>query len=781
MLQKMLNLSKTMNKKIVLVALTALLLGLQSNNPLKAVPAVNPLDPASLKAIDPLDTLDEEDIQAMRDTIKMSRKNLARGTNAVNALDYSVRDFYKPKGYQFYKGILQNLYYGVSAGYEQVLPQAENAPKLNIVQVMGQVGTRLDKLNSLRISLGAGWGYNYQRGLRMARVSGRLDYMHDITTHFEGYNSSRWLDVQSLVGIGANYTFFNGTGRKKFAPEAHTGVQLKIFTGPHAYLNVEPYIGIGGPQMDYEYLRNWRGFDLFYGANLTYEFSLNDNLSKAARVKFMLSRLEKFPEETYETNELWRRPWFVEFSGGLNWSEKTTLKEYTPKSATGHTTTISIGKWWSPVLGFRFSGFTQIAKRQQIDYEGQGWDAYPYGDMTETFNTHYMGIRAEALFNPLGFFYKSFSWNQPFGGYVFFGLGYGTLSKYKRTFVEKYRVGTESYSFGAHIYGYINPDLQVFIEPRYSHSVYTQDERLRDMNHVAVNLGLTVMIRSPHYRPVEEMDQVQHYTYKVNKGVRVGIAAGIPMLSRRYSDWGAGDFEWTAQGWFDYTFNTYLGIRGSVNLMNTSRNELMPYYAHYVREDGMMWSEGHNGLVKVNRNTLFGALDIEANLMNLCAGRMNKRKFELHAYVGPAIMWLGSQKNTVASSEPVAPGGKNVAIEFEEEKNWYFGVNGGFKLAYPIGKKGISVFFNPEVYFIAQNEMYDIRGFNTVSITDRLHMYESLNIGVQYKIGKLRRDPKVVKAIHERHDARYKSRQLRAVEKYNAKYAKRIAKQHKKK
>ena len=44
MLQKMLNLSKTMNKKIVLVALKALLLGLQSNNPLKAVP---------------LDTLDE--------------------------------------------------------------------------------------------------------------------------------------------------------------------------------------------------------------------------------------------------------------------------------------------------------------------------------------------------------------------------------------------------------------------------------------------------------------------------------------------------------------------------------------------------------------------------------------------------------------------------------------------------------------------------------------------------------------------------------------------------
>jgi hypothetical protein len=780
MLQIMLNQNRKMNKKIVLVALTALLLGLQSNDSIKAAPAINPLDPSTLKAIDPLDTLDEEDLQAMRDTIKMSRKNLARGTNAVNALDYSVRDFYKPKGYQFYKGIIQNLYYGVSAGYQQILPQAELAPKLNLIQVMGQVGTRLNKLNSLRLSLGAGWGYNYQRGLRLARFSGRFDYMHDITTHFEGYNSSRWLDVQALVGIGGDYTFFNGTGKKKFAPEAHTGAQLKIFTGPHAYLNVEPYIGIGGPQMDYEYLRNWRGFDLFYGVNVGYEFSLNDNLSKAARVKFMLSRLEKFPEETYETNELWRRPWFVEFAGGLNWTE-TAIKDLSFTSSTGHTTTISIGKWWSPVLGFRFSGFTQIAKREEIKYEGLGnVPVGPYGDMTETFNTHYMGIRAEALFNPFGFFYKSFSWNQPFGGYAFFGIGYGTLSKYKRTFIEKYRVGTESYSFGAHFYGYINPDLQLFIEPRYSHSVYRQNEEIHDMNHMSLNLGLTVMVRSPHYRPVEEMDAVQHYTYKVNKGVRVGVGGGIPMLSRRYSDWGAGDFEWNLQGWFDYTFNTYLGIRGSMNLMNTSRNELLPYNAHYRREDGSMWSTGRNGLVKVNRRNVFGALTAEANLMNLCAGRMNKRKFELHAYVGPAFMWLASQEYSVATSEPAFDGGYNSSPQFDDTDHWYIGVNGGFKLAYPIGKKGVSVFFNPEVYFMAQNEMYDIRGFNTVSITDKLHLYESLNFGVQYKIGKLRRDPKTVKAIHDRHDNRYRSRQLRAVEKYNAKYAKRIAKQHKK-
>ena len=282
-----------MNKRLIPVVLTALLLSLHGNVDLKAAPGVNPSDIASLKMLDPLDTLDEEDLQAMRDTMKMSRKNLARGTGAVNALDYSVRDFYKPKGYQYYKGLLQNLYYGVSMGYEQVLPQAENAPALNIIQVNGQVGTRLNKLNSLRLGFGAGWGYNYDRGLRLARFSGRLDYMHDITTHFEGYNSSRWLDVHALVGIGGNYTFFRGIGRKKFAPEAHTGAQLKIFTGPHAYLNVEPYIGIGGPQMDYDYRRNWRGFDLFYGANLTYEFALNDNLSKAARVKFMLSRLER--------------------------------------------------------------------------------------------------------------------------------------------------------------------------------------------------------------------------------------------------------------------------------------------------------------------------------------------------------------------------------------------------------------------------------------------------------------------------------------------------------
>ena len=128
-----------MNKRLIPVVLTALLLSLHGNVDLKAAPGVNPSDIASLKMLDPLDTLDEEDLQAMRDTMKMSRKNLARGTGAVNALDYSVRDFYKPKGYQYYKGLLQNLYYGVSMGYEQVLPQAENAPALNIIQVNGRL------------------------------------------------------------------------------------------------------------------------------------------------------------------------------------------------------------------------------------------------------------------------------------------------------------------------------------------------------------------------------------------------------------------------------------------------------------------------------------------------------------------------------------------------------------------------------------------------------------------------------------------------------------------
>ena len=207
---------------------------------------------------------------------------------------------------------------------------------------------------------------------------------------------------------------------------------------------------------------------------------------------------------------------------------------------------------------------------------------------------------------------------------------------------------------------------------------------------------------------------------------------------------------------------------------------MMPYDAHYRRADGMMWSDKRFGMVQINRRTFFGSLDVVGNLTNICGGRMNQRKFELQAYVGPTVMWLGDQENTVAASEPVYEGGYNSSGSFEDVKYWYFGVNGGVKLSYPLGKKGFSVFFNPEVFFIAQQSEYDIKGFNTVSIGDKLHLYESINFGLQYKIGKLRRAPETVKRIHESHDSRYKSRQLRAVEKYNAKYAKKIAKQHKK-
>lgn len=47
------------------------------------------------------DTIDEEDLQAMRDTMQMSRRNLAKEGNALNLQDYVVKDTYTPTHHSF--------------------------------------------------------------------------------------------------------------------------------------------------------------------------------------------------------------------------------------------------------------------------------------------------------------------------------------------------------------------------------------------------------------------------------------------------------------------------------------------------------------------------------------------------------------------------------------------------------------------------------------------------------------------------------------------------------
>lgn len=700
---------------------------------------------------DPLDTLDEVDLQTLRDTSMITRRNLAKDTKAVNALDYVLDDRYTPIDHTFESHWYDHLYVGGSYGVEQIKPQADDFKFRTMSQVNLFVGKEFDKKNSLRLSAGGGWGYQRDRNQWLARVQTRLDYLYNLSTHFNGYNPARRMELSLLAGAGANISWMHNT-TTEMAPEAHFGLQFKCFTGPLGTINVEPYVGISGDQIDVSGPRNWRRYDIFYGINVNYAFFLVDNLSKEARLQLLQSRLAGERLVDPQTLEKWRTPWFVEASNGVVMSSSDAIDF---SQTLGHQTSLSVGRWLSPVMGFRLSAISRSTRWKEDEVTvGAASDTH-----TMACNSHYLSGRAEALFNPLGFA-KSFRWDAPWGLYIAFGGEIGSLTKYDTN--GKMRRKSESYDLGLHLWSRLSRDLQVFVEPRYTHNVYTvpyNDGASRTMhgdNNWGIDVGLTMLIRSERYNDHTEMDETQNFIYRDIRGFRVGVAGGISLLQRKGGYFTGAGIDWNGMAVVEYRFNHLHSARLHADFLNINSILEGGYDELFTAPDGT--KEVRNGgtaLWKTTNHVLFTALNYQVNLTNLCSGRLHNRRFELEAFAGPAMGFRLGDSHSPASVVAVDDATHSVSPAFHDERKTLFGLDAGMKLSSHVWK-GISVFLTPTVYFMGSTS--GIPGGYTVG-SGKMHLYETLNIGVQYKIGKLRRNPEVLRQKRKQSDAQWKARQ----------------------
>lgn len=717
--------------------------------------------------IDPLDTLDEEDFEAMRDTSLLTRRNLADETNSINALDYVLKDRYSPKHHTFDHKWYDHIYLGGSLGLEKINPQSDAYKFRTMTQINFLAGKQLDKYNSLRLSLGGGWGYQQDKNLWLKRIQLKLDYLYNLSTFFAGYNPARRVEASLLFGVGGNYSWMTSSD-KYFSPEAHFGVQVKCYTGPLGTINLEPYIGISSDQIDVSGTRNWRGYDIFYGLNVNYSFYLVDNLSKEARQQLLESRMADDRMVDPKTLEKWRTPWFVEYSMGPVMSRSDNLGF---SKTMGNQTTISVGRWLSPVMGFRLSAITRTTKWQQVEVAETNTTA----GYTKNYNSHYFSGRLEALINPFGFF-KSFKWNAPYGAYIAFGGEMGTITKYMP--YGRLKTKSESYDFGAHFWYAISEDLQAFVEPRFTHNVYNVPysnvnmQRMFRENNFGIDLGLTMLIRSEKYHDLYEMDNTQNYTYRNIRGTRIGISGGLPVFQRKDVYYNSNSKNWNLMGFVEYRFNELHTVRAQAELLTTNGNALLGYNDRFTTPEGKTSNVSRTGIWNLERKMLFGSLNYEVSLTNLCSGRFLNRKLELEAFAGPAVGVILKTKASINPAEPMDAGEHLVSTNYEDSKSPMVGADLGFKLSMHIWK-GISAFLTPTTYLLYKKD--PIPGLNTVSLGD-FHIYQTLNLGLQYKIGKLRRNQVVVRRIHRRQDHNWKVKQIEAEHKYAEKLAKMQAK-----
>ena len=150
--------------------------------------------------IDPLDTLDEEELQALKDTVQLPRRNFAKDkTDQIDLKEYVLNDRYSPTHHTFDKHWYDHLYVGAGMGFEKIVPQNDNYRFKTMTQLNIHVGKQFTKRHALRLSLGGGWGYQQDKELWLARASAKLDYLFNLSTQFFGYNPARRIET-SLSG-----------------------------------------------------------------------------------------------------------------------------------------------------------------------------------------------------------------------------------------------------------------------------------------------------------------------------------------------------------------------------------------------------------------------------------------------------------------------------------------------------------------------------------------------------------------------------------------------------
>lgn len=611
-----------------------------------------------------------------------------------NSLDYLMEKRFQKQGETFKKRWYDHTFLEVGLDMENVMPPMSDYKFIPISMGRLAVGKQFDKYNSLRV--GATAGFTYQKGpeFYMMKVGGRLEHLFDVSSYVQGYKPTRFFNVSTIIGGGAMFsrfvTDYGFASARGTAVEGHAGLQFKFVTGPQSALNIEPYIGIGSDVLDASESRNWRKYDGFYGANITYTYYFNNNYTPEARKRIIENRRRK--EELTSDSLLfsWRKPFFIEMYNSAKASKKG-LNDLSNHVDFGYG--LSIGKWFSPSSGVRVTVASENATNRKELYAITNGNTKNANDDTYFPISNYKFARVEALFNPLGLD-PYYNWDAKAGFYGLVGLQMGYISQDWERY-DWMRKRTQGFTAGLHLWVKLSKDLQFFVEPRLEHNTYHIPDWHTETNHrynddlATISWGVTVNTCPKKY---VYWDKTKAYTEFYNlKHITVGGSLGVNNFQKKHHYGSSVSLGWNIQGFGEYHFNDYHSVRASL--------EYIDYPSNYMR-GGTMKDLNHEAFA-VSANYML-------NLANVFSpSHAGRRAFEYYIFAGPAMI-IGVNNAYVQSPRLTA--------------------NFGAKLLYRINDY-IGIHITPTFYKMSTKEMDYI--FTTARVHD-LQLYETFNAGVQF-------------------------------------------------
>ena len=650
------------------------------------------------------------------DSLRKNR-NLVKRDSAMNALDYVMDYIYKNPGDTLPKRRwYQDIFLQGGMGAEAMVPPASGYKFNTLTTGVIGVGKQFGKYHSLRLLGRAALGYQQDYDRMYMGLGANLDHLFDITSAWDGYDPSRLFGVQTIVGVGTQYTQVRNTGRKGTSADFHAGLQLRFYTGPHGNLNVEPYFGIATDKRDLSENLNWRMYDLFYGVNVNYVYFFDNHLTRAARNRMIMSRHTTRPDSLTRDSLLfsWQQPWFLEFGAG---PAVTNIPDLPLAETLGHEITLSVGKWFSPVIGVRLSGMVRNMNWMSLK---DTINMVPY---ERKMGTYYIGARAEALFNPFGFM-RGFRWEAPFGAYIVGGAGLGWLIKHKE-YTHGLHCLSESYSAGVHLFARLGDGVQFFIEPRYVHNVYNVPFKNVHWNQnyaddtYSVNIGITATSTGKSFRKEPTGEKEGHFT--------IGLGGGTNLMPTYYHYADKMKMPYNGNFFVDYRIDKLQSVRLGVEFLQHSAYDYAEFYDFNMELPQYSYAPvTREGLWNYHYYMGLAALDYQLNLTSAMCGYRPERRFDVQIFGGPAIALLFGQEEELSKNEPLRMNHRAQIKYGLDPGKTYFAMNGGVKLSFDITRHfGLSL--TPQVFFIPKMEEMQAIKFN------RVKLIETLDLGFQFK------------------------------------------------
>ncbi len=650
-----------------------------------------------------------EEVKVVVDTAKV-----VEPTSYFDATKYILDDRYIAYGDGFTKKWNDHLFLEIGAGFEKLVAMSDFYKFNPMTTAHVGIGKQFNRLHSLRLIAEGAFGYLQQKDMVLYQLGGKLDYLFSISSYLDGHKPDRILDISTILGMGVNYSKMRGYGWDYKSIEFYTGLQFRFYTGPQGYLNFEPYFGINSDQSDLSASRNWRRYDVFYGANLNFIHYFKNNLSREARSRFIKERLDKkfnsiaADSASYQS---WQAPFFVEVSTGAAFSDRGNVNMF---ESIGPKMDLTVGKWFSSAIGLRLSATTSNTRWEERVVAAKNNTS----EYTERRNAWSAGLRAEAMFNPFGFKHN-YNWDSPAGVNILAGLELAWLNDKN----DKNEKELHTYTLGLQFWTRLSDGLRFFIEPRYSRIEYdipyNEVERPWQKRHndnmFNVNLGLTVLMKSAKYRRMMAAESAWD-----DHRWSFGLGAGMPFLSKWRDYEGDGGFDWNASVYAHYRFSDIHGVRAGFSYTSITEDLLSNYTDINLETNKRTYKRG-----VWNRTFNFGmaSLAYSVNMTNLFCDRIPGRRWNMELFVGPAINFAFNTSCELASHEEHLPNHKYVRSN-KVNKDIFWGAHGGLHLSYDINDK-YSIFASPTVYMF--------RDIALPAEMDRQYiLIETVNLGVQY-------------------------------------------------